>query len=195
MTITKALFGIALLVNSTLALAESVVPGTRFISPNGHYSVELTESKADKLLHFVIKDLETGHISNKIVMPTVLLYLHWSANSQGIITVEHIAHGSYGRLIRLEQGTWRSSEIKPPNTAMSDIKVVNLEVQSNYAHFNFVVRDLNNKNMPIGHRICNIDLSLTSGRFSDVKCSRVSPSVGAATALQQPSYRPVMNGQ
>jgi hypothetical protein len=192
---TKALLGLALLINFTFALGKSVAPGTRFVSPNGRYSVELTESKADKLLHFTIKDLETGRVSNKIVMPTVLLYLHWSANSQAIITVEHIAHGSYGRIIRLNQGMWRSSEVRPPKTAMSDTKIVNLEVGSNDAHFKFVVRDLNDKSMPIGHRICDINVSLASGRFSHVKCSRVSSSVAAATALQEASYRPVMNGQ
>jgi hypothetical protein len=192
MTISKAFFGIFLLFNSTFALAESVVPGTRFVSPDGRYSVELTQNKADKLLHFVIKDLHTDHVSDKIVMPTVLLYLHWSANSQAIVTVEHIAHGSYGRIIHFKQGTWRSIEIRPPSTAMSDVKVVNLDIRSNHAHFKFVVRDLNRQNAPTGHRVCDIDVSLISGRFSGVSCIHVSPSRGAATARQQPSYQPAM---
>jgi hypothetical protein len=192
MTISKAFFGIFLLLNSTFALAESVVPGTRFVSPDGRYSVELTENKVDRLLHFVIKDFQTGHVSDKIVMPTALLYLHWSANSQAIVTVEHIAHGSYGRIIHFKRGTWRSIEIKPPSTGMSDVMVVNLEIRSNYVHFKFAVRDLNDNNVPIRHRVCDIDVSLTSGRFSNVKCVYVSPSLGAITARQEPSYQPAM---
>lgn len=190
MNIGKALGRIALLLNCGLALAESVTPGSESVSPNGRYSVELTENKADKLLHFAIKDLQTGHVSDKIVMPTVLLYLHWSDDSQAIVTVEHIAHGSYGRVIHFEKGAWRSAEIRPPSTAMSDIKVVKLEIRRNFAHFEFAVRDLNSQNLPMGHRVCDLDANLTSGRFARAKCISVSPSVGAAAARQQPSYRP-----
>ncbi len=192
MSMRKALFGIVLLLNYAFALGEGVAPETRFVSPDRRYSVELAENKADKLLHFVIKDLQTGHTTDEIVMPTVLLYVHWSADSQAIITVEHIPHGSYGRIIHLKQGTWRSVDIRPPNTAKSDVKVIQLKISSGYAHFKFAARDLNNKNMPTGHRVCDINANLTSEQFSSVNCIPVSPTLGAATYRQQPSYQPAM---
>jgi hypothetical protein len=192
MTVRKALFSLVLVLNCSFAFAESVAPGTRFTSPDRRYSVELAENKADKLLHFVIKDLHTGRVIDNIVMPTVLLYLHWSANSQAIVTVEHIAHGSYGRIIQFQHGTWTSTEVRPPGTAMSDVKVVKLEIRRSEAHFKFAVRDLNDRNVFIGHRVCDLDVSLLSSRSSNVQCIPVSPSVEAATARRQPSYQPAM---
>lgn len=191
---TKVLFCVVVFLNSTLALGEGVVPGTQFVSPDGRYSVGLRKDKADRLMHFVIKDIEAGSVNDKIVMPTALLYLHWSANSRAIVTVEHVAHGSYGRFIVFKQGTWRSIEIKPSSTDMSDVKVVDLEVRSDRAHFKFAVRDLNEYKVPTGHRVCDVDVDLISGRVSNEKCIRVSPSVGAATARRKPSYRPAMEG-
>lgn len=176
-------------------LTASVLPGTLFTSPNGRYSVELTENKSDKLLHFVIKDVQTGDVSNRIVMPTALLYLHWSASSTAFVTVEHLAHGSYGRIISFKGGTWRTVEIRPPDTARSDVKITNLEILNNDVHVRFAVRDLNEDNVPIRHRVCDIDVSLSSGQFSNVKCIPVSATLGAAIARERPSYQPPMTGR
>src|SRR5215475_9813304 len=93
-----------------LGFSEEAIPrGASFVSPDGRYSVKLVE--IDGQWRYAIKDAQTGAVDDSIVMPTVLLYLHWTADSQSIVAVEHIAKGSTGRIIYLKDGKWRDVEI------------------------------------------------------------------------------------
>src|SRR5258708_40340797 len=99
---------------------EGILPSARFVSPDGRHSVELAQ--IDGQWRYAIKDAQTGAIDDSIVMPTVLLYLHWTADSQSIVAVEHIAKGSTGRIIYLKDGKWTDVEIRPPKGRWMEYK-------------------------------------------------------------------------
>src|SRR4051794_30143122 len=90
----------------------SIQQGAHFVSPDGRYSLELQET--DQLSYYAIRDIKTGNVDRSLVMPSLLLYLRWAQNSRAIVAVEHIPHGSCGRLIFLTDSKWADVEVRPP---------------------------------------------------------------------------------
>jgi hypothetical protein len=174
----------------SFAADESIPSGLPFLSPNGRYSVELQE--IDRLPHFLIKDIETGRVDNSIVMPTVLLYLHWAANSQSIVTVEHIAKGSYGRVIHLKDSKWMDGEIDAPGEEMMDATVIGLEVKADHVHYKFAVDYVKSNGMPFKYKFCNLDVRLDTGKIFNLKWSSINQAEWAASLARKPSYVPPM---
>jgi hypothetical protein len=169
---------------------ESVPAGLRMISPNGRYSVELTE--IDKQWRYAIKDMQTGRLDSSIVMPTVLLYLHWAASSQCLVAVEHVAKGSCGRVIYLTNGKWTDVGVRPPGNGWMDSAVVNLDIKFNYVHYRFVVRHIKDNGMPIDHKFCDLDVDLRTGRIFNVNWTLISEAEEEANLARKPSYVPPM---
>jgi len=168
----------------------SVRKGMRFVAPNGRYSVELQE--IDRLSRYVIEDTETGNVDRSIIMPSLLLYLHWAPNSRSIVTVEHIPHGSCGRVIYLTSSKWADVEVHPPGEEMKDAAVIELEVSSQYAHYRFSVRYLKPNGMPIRYAFCDLDIDLQSGNIANVHWTPTSEAEWATSLEQKPVYKPPM---
>jgi hypothetical protein len=186
---------IILLVDFTIvALAAYAQPsirkGVRFTSPSGRYSVELQE--VDRLSRYVIEDRESGNVDRSIIMPSLLLYLHWAPNSRSIVAVEHIPHGSCGRVIYLTGSKWTDVEVHPPGEEMKDAAVIELQITDQYAHYRFAVRYLKPNGMPIRYAFCDLDVSLEQGRIMNVYWSSVSETEWAASLERKPSYNPAM---
>src|SRR5918996_4462264 len=90
----------------------SIPNGLHFVSPDGRYSVELQE--IDRLSRYAVEDRETGNVDRSIIMPSLLLYLHWAPNSRSIVAVEHIPHGSFGPVVYLKDEKRGVVEVRAP---------------------------------------------------------------------------------
>jgi hypothetical protein len=165
--------------------------GVSFVSPNGQYSVQLEEINGAP--HFVITERGTSREDNSIRMPTLLLYLHWAGDSKSFVTVEHIAKGSRGRVVYLEADKWKYVEVDPPFEGKTYHKVINLQLGSDSVHYKFVVTPLTSSWMPIEDRFCDFDVSLKTGKTSNVKWSHVSDVASLANLMQNPVYLPAMD--
>jgi hypothetical protein len=173
------------------AYPETSVPaGLHVISPDGRYSVELVETEAQ--WRYAIKNIETGQLDNSIVMPTVLLYLHWEANSQSIVAVEHIPKGSCGRVIYSQNGKWRDIEVRPPGEKWVDSTVVSLQIKSDHVHYRFAVRHIGSNGLPINYNLCDLDVDLETGRTFNVKWTPINQSEFVGILAVKPSYDPPM---
>src|SRR5207248_4264685 len=153
----------ALLVSSAVAGAADklVLRGASFVSPNGRYCVQLYFEES-----FLIRDTATGRVDTSIAS-TGVLYLHWATNSGSFVTVEHIAHGSYGRVVYLDHGQWNSVEVNPPSPSKQNATAINLEVRSDRVHYKFVVEILGSDWEPINYQFCDLDGTLQTGKISN----------------------------
>ncbi len=181
-----SLLGPALLAYSE----ERVPPGKSFVSPSGRFSVELVE--IDRQWRYAIKDARTGGVHDSIVMPTVLLYLHWTADSQSIVAVEHVPKGSSGRVIYLRDDKWTDVEVRPPSDGWIDYTVISLEIKVDRVHFRFVVRHVKDNGIPIDHLFCDLDVGLPAGQISNVTWTSITEAQAAAGLARKPNYIPPM---
>ena len=172
---------------------QSVPPGADFVSPDRQYSVKLVN--VDRQARYAIGEIKTGRVDDSIVMPTLLLYLRWSANSRSIVTVEHIAHGSCGRVIYSKDGAWSGAEIKPPGEKMMYYTVANLTMDINYAHYRFAVRHIKNNGIPIDYGFSDVDVELQTGRISKARWAPISQHEEVSSLARKPTYSPPMNKQ
>jgi len=156
---------------------EAVLPGVSFVSPNGRYCVQL--EMIDGSLRFVIKDNEMGRIDDSVVS-TGVLYLHWAANSRSFATVEHISKGSYGRVVYLADDKWASVQAEPDFKGKMDYNVINLQLEADHVHYKFAVTRLAEDWTPIDYSFCELDVSLETGKVSNVKWTPISEAELAA---------------
>jgi hypothetical protein len=168
----------------------SIPKGVRFVSPDGRYWVELQE--IDRLSRYFIEDLETRSVDRSIIMPSLLLYLHWASNSRSIVTVEHIPHGSCGRVIYRTRGKWADVEVRPPAGELKDSAVVGLKITAQYAHYRFAVRYIEPNGTPLRYAFCDLDVSLESGSILNIHWSSASEVEWAASFERKPLYLPPM---
>jgi hypothetical protein len=180
---------LSLAAHSFAAYPEKSLPeGLRFISPDGHYSVELAETQGQS--RYAIRNVNTGQVDNSIVMPTVLLYLHWAANSRSIVAVEHVAKGSCGRVIYFKDGKWTDVEVRPSGEEWMDSAVVGLQIRSDHVHYRFAVRHMGNNGLPLNYSLCDLDVDLQAGRISKVKWNRINQAEFVGILENKPSYDP-----
>lgn len=195
MTINRILLSIWVFVNllehGLAAYPEESVPARlHIVSPDGRYSVELAE--VDRQWRYVIKDVQTGRLDSSIAMPTVLLYLRWSAKSESIVAVEHIPKGSCGRVIYLKNGKWMDVEVRPPGEQWMDSAVVNVEIKVDHVHYRFAVRHPKSNGMPIDYKFCDLDVALQTAQISNAKWTSISQAEWVASLARRPSYVPPM---
>lgn len=170
---------------------EPISIGASFVSPNGRYCVQLEE--IDRLPHFIIKDLQTGRTNDSVVMPTLVFYLHWAANSKAFVTVEHLANGSYGRVVYLTGDKWNDVDVAPPFEGKNDAMVTNLQLGTDSVHYRFAVRKLAEDWTPIDYSFCDLDVSLVTGKVSNVKWTHISEAeLAAAPGPDNPVCLPPM---
>jgi hypothetical protein len=113
-------------------------------------------------------------------MPTLVLYLHWVANSKAFVTVEHIAKGSYGRVVYLTGDKWKDVEVSPPLEGKKDSMVINLQLGTDNVHYKFAVTRLAPDWTPSDYSFCDLDVSLVTGKVSNVKWTHISEAELAA---------------
>ncbi len=168
----------------------SIPPGARFVSPDGRYAVELQER--DRLSHYAIEDTQTGKTDRSIIMPSLLLYLRWAPNSRAIVAVEHVPHGSCGRVIYLTDGKWADVEVRPPGKKLKDSAVIKLEIERKYVHYRFAVRYIQSNGMPIRYAFCDLDVSFETGEISTARWTPANEAEWASSLEQSPVYNPPM---
>ncbi len=174
------------------AFAEGSVPlGVKFFSPDRRYSVQLED--IDGLPHYVIKTNKTGEVDNSIVMPTLLLYLHWAANSKSFVAVEHIVKGSLGRVIYRRGNKWTDVEVGPPSEGMMFKAVIYLKLGVDRVHYKFAATRLTDNWKPVDYRFCDLDVSLETGKTFDVQWTPVNDAAFLANLKQNPVYLPPMD--
>jgi hypothetical protein len=194
MNINRSLFAILVIVLCSCAGwplgAKSVSFESRFVSPDGRYSVDLVI--IDKQPHFRITDTKTGDVDDSIVMPTLILYLHWASNSQSFVTVEHTAEGSYGRLVYLKGDKWRSLEVGPPADSMMSFSVINLQIKQDRVHFTFCVDYEKGNGIPVYYTFYDVDVELGTGKVLNTTWSPISHAEWLASLKRQAAYIPAM---
>lgn len=178
--------------------AYAAYPGTilpddfTVTSPAGRYSVQFT--KADRTLRYLIKDRTTGNLDGTI-FSSVPWYLHWAPDSRAIITVEHVPHGSCGRVIFLRSNHWADVEVRPPTSELANSAVIGLKISRQYVSYTFAVRYLKPNASPLRCAFCELRVSLEDGSFSKVEWTPASQDEWLASLERKPSYFPPMPGQ
>jgi hypothetical protein len=188
---TIGLFLIFLVVNwprpsYTAYPQTSILQGVRFVSPDGRYSVELRE--IDRLSYYAIEDTKTGDVDHSVVMPSLLLYLRWAPNSRAIVAVEHIPHGSCGRVVYLIDSKWADIEVRPPGKELKDSAVVGVTIKPDYVHYRFAVRYIQPNGVPIRYAFCDLDVSLETRGISNVRWTPTNQAEWAASLEHKPVY-------
>lgn len=176
-----------------LTATESPFPDPKFTSPNGRYVVGLVT--VDREQHFQITDLKAKRVNDSIIMPTILLYLHWAANSQSFVTVEHEAEGSHGRVVFLRSGTWNSCEVMPPNNSMMRYTVVDSKLGRGRVHFSFCVARRRERSFEYDYAFYNVDVDLRTGRILEATWIPISQAKCLARLKETPSYLPPMTSR
>ena len=191
---TVALFIATLLVNCTTTHAvyhqRSIPNDTPFVSPDGRYSVNV--EVIDRLPHYIIKDTKARKVDRSIIMPSLLLYLHWAADSRSFVAVEHIPHGSCGRVIYQAGDKWVDIEVRPSSEDLTDAAVVGLEIKGDNVHYRFAARHIKANGMPIRYGFYDLDVSLEQGRISNVRWSSAKEREWTTSLEQPPLYIPPM---
>jgi hypothetical protein len=176
--------------NQEVLSAKSIPFNSRFVSPDARYAVDFVV--IDKEQHFRITDLKTAGIDDSIVMPSMVLYLHWASNSQSFVTVEHIAGGSYGRLVFLKDGKWTSLEIGPPDDSMMNFSVADLQLKQEFVHFRFVVDYEKGGGIPVKYAFYAVDVNLINGETLKTMWTTITRPAWIASLRREPSYAPTM---
>ena len=166
----------------------SIGQGVTFVSPDGRYSVELQE--IDRLSYYAIKDTKAGNVDRSVVMPSLLLYLHWGPNSRSIVAVEHVPHGSCGRLIYLTDSKWADVEVRPPGEELKDSAIVEVKINAEYVHYRFGVRYIQPDGMLIRYAFCDLNVSLQGSGVSNVRWTPTNQAEWASSLEQKPVYTP-----
>ncbi|SRR6266487_2491812 len=161
------------LVRADSVIAQDSIPLNRnFVSPNGRYSIHLSERDATQ--YFIIKDNETGQVDDSICMPTVLLLLCWAADSHAVITIEHIAGGSFARILFQHDKSWTAREYEPPGESRMNFSVTKLTMKSNQIYIKYVIRTLRDNGYPSGYQIYAFDVNLNTGERINEKWSSIT---------------------
>jgi hypothetical protein len=184
------IFAIALVCPHEVVRGKSIPFSSRFVSPDGSRSIDFV--MIDKEWHFRITDLRNRQVDDSIVMPSLILYLGWASNSHAFVTVEHIAGGSYGRVVCLNENKWISSEVIPPGNSMMNFRVITLTMQQDRVHFRFAVDYEEGNGTPVYYTFCEIDVELGTARILNTTSSSISRAEWLASLKRQPSYSPAM---
>ena len=170
---------------------DASIPFTsKFISPDGSYAVDFT--MIDKEHHFRITDLKTNRVDDSIVMPSLVLYLRWASNSRAFVTVEHTAGGSYGRVVCLTGGKWKSLEVAPPDDATTNFQVLAVNIRADSVHFKFSLDHRNSGGVPISYMFYDLDIKLRACEPSNIHWTATSRTEWLRSLNEKPKYSPSM---
>jgi hypothetical protein len=190
--ILSGIFALALVLADEEAFSAKSIPfDARFVSPDGGQTVDFV--MIDREWHFRISDSRTGHVEDSIVMPSLVLYLRWASNSRAFVTVEHIAGGSYGRIVYLKDGKWTNVEVVPPDDSMKSFSVISLTLQESHVHFKLSVDYEKGNGIPTHFMFYDVDFELDTGKILDAKWTAISHSEWLASLKREPSYVPAMD--
>jgi hypothetical protein len=169
-------------------VAADIMPTerVRFVSPDRRYAVNLVT--IDKERHFRITDIRTGQIDDSIAMPTLVNYLRWVPDSRSFITVEHIAGGSYGRVVYLKDDRWFSLEVTPPGDAMMDFTVTSIRMKENLVHFRLVMDYEKGNGIPFWYAFYDVDVGLSKGDTRNETWTPISRAEWLKSLKRAPSY-------
>jgi hypothetical protein len=176
--------------NEEVLSAKSIPFDARFVSPDDSHAVDFV--MIDREWHFRITDVRTGQADDSIVMPSLVLYLRWAHNSRSFVTVEHIAGGSYGRVVRLQDNKWTSLEVTPPGDSMMSFRVIDLQIKGDRVHFRFSVDYEKGNGIPFYYTFYDVNVELGTGKVFNTKWSPISQAEWLASLKREPSYTPRM---
>jgi hypothetical protein len=170
------------------AVVADIMPTerTRFVSPDRRYAINLVT--IDKERHFRITDIRTGQIDDSIVMPSLVNYLRWASDSRWFITVEHIAGGSYGRVVYLKDDRWFSLEVTPPGDAMMDSTVTSIRIKEDLVHFRLLMDYEKGNGIPFWYAFYDVDVGLPKGDTRNETWTPISRAEWLKTLKRTPSY-------
>ena len=181
----------AALVCANEEVSASIPFNSRFVSSDGSYVVDFVV--IDKEEHFRITDLKTGRVDDSIVMPSLVLYLRWTSNSRAFVTVEHIAGGSYGRVVCLKDNKWTSLEVMPPGDSMMNFTVVTLEIKGDFVHFRLSVDYEKGNGIPFSYMFYDSDVQLQTCKPCNLQWTPISRSKWLTSLKLNPIYSPSMD--
>ncbi len=176
---------------SANAANEIVSPDRMFVSPDGVFSMRLVE--INRQWRYAITDLRNGAVDSHIVMPTVLLYAHWTADSRAIVTVEHVAGGSIGRVLCQKNGRWTDVEIAPPRYCeWQHPTVTDLQIKGDDLHFRFALSCSTDAEHANEYSLYEANVSAIDGRITHARRFVVSEQAVVSALEREPSYVPAM---
>ena len=142
-------------------------------SPDGRFVVRI-DYNDERGLYYVIKDRTTGHTDASVGNITRLLWMKWGPDSRTFVTVEHIAHGSFARVVHYRAGDWSAHQVAVPSSGRQNSSVVGASIKAKLVHlrYKFVHEDQDGLNDGLG--LCHFDVDVATGRTSRFVARRVS---------------------
>ena len=162
----------------------------KFASPNGDFSVQFRRVAygSNQDIFYQIENNQTGSFDR--VRPSVPLYLHWALDSRAIVTVEHIPHGSCGRVIFLESQKWHDVEVRPQMSEYNHSTVIGLTITEGLVCYKFAVHLLPGYALPDKFAFCDIKVRLDDGEVVKTDWATATRKEGLASLERKPSYNP-----
>jgi hypothetical protein len=94
---------------------------------------------------------------------------------------KHTAKAFYGGAVYFDGDEWNSTEVVSPLDDKIYAIVINLELRSDSVHYKFAVTKLAADWKPCSYLLCNLDVSLGSGKICNVKHTPISQNEWPAT--------------
>ena len=112
--------------SSSLAQGKVIPPGKSFRSPDKSKSVKLLDY--DGVYHYVIKDEMTGKVCTFKDLYNPVFAMVWSADSQSIFVVEHVAKGSLVQILHLANERWTLYSIGDPEPRFHESTILDWRI-------------------------------------------------------------------
>ncbi len=115
-----------LVTSGAIADLTPIPIGAEFDSPNGIFTVRLTDERNDGS-NLEVKNNQTAE-RRRGAAGTPLLSLQWTGDSRTIVMIEHLADGSQTALLHFNEREWQRFEIVPPGGAAGHFEVIKQDI-------------------------------------------------------------------
>lgn len=151
---TGALLILSLLVSCPLSATEKqeVTRNHGFDSPDGKFNVTYLGGS----LRF--RNNHAGGVYPQVAVSTPLYSLKWMNDSTTVVTVEHLAGGTYAALIHFDGNSWRRHGFEPAGGPYNHIEVIGQKINHDIIRITYAA-DLRKEGVRFLHYMCSLDIN------------------------------------
>ena len=168
-------FALCLLAQGRCLAFEAVqVPYDKpFRSPDGRFVAVLPHPSPTQLGQLLITDT-SSHQSTEHGGQRPLYSIRWSGDSQTLVTIEHVAHGSIMALRHFEGGQWQRHDVEPSGDALWEYSVVRQRIHSDTVDVTYRVTEMHvvaSEKKP-SYFVCTLHVDCATGATLKVSTKR-----------------------
>ena len=153
--------------------ADEVPYDKPFRSPDGRFTAVLSSPGPTQSDRLVVADASTKQSAEGGVL-SPLFSVRWSGDSQTIVTIEHIAHGSQTALLHYAGGQWQRYEVEPPGNDSRGYSVVRQRIRSHTVDVTYRVMELHERSSQKEpeYFVCTLRVDCATGAILKVIAKR-----------------------